>query len=39
MKLESGSLDFSAAVGGKTMGKGSVDYDHEIPQGGSQLDS
>lgn len=38
MRYESGCLDFSLAVGGKTMGKGSVSYDHETPQGISQLE-
>lgn len=37
MKYESGCLEFSTAVGGKTMGKGSVDYDHEAPQRMLQL--
>ena len=38
MRYESGCLDFSVAVGGQTVGKGSVDYDHETPDGMVQLD-
>lgn len=31
MRLESGCLEFSCTVGGRTMGKGSANYDHEAP--------
>ncbi|KAF8448441.1 hypothetical protein BGX38DRAFT_1142745 [Terfezia claveryi] len=38
MRYESGCLGFSMAVGGKAVGKGSVNYDHETPQSVSRLD-
>ncbi|KAF8423928.1 hypothetical protein EV426DRAFT_563193 [Tirmania nivea] len=38
MRYESGCLEFSMTVGGKTTGKGSVNYDHETSRGLSQLD-
>lgn len=38
MRCESGGLEFSQTVGGKAMGKGSVKYDHESPQGPRRLE-
>ena len=38
MRYESGCLDFSMAVGGQAVGKGSVNYDHETPYSASRLD-